>query len=209
MDKDIEDFDREDFDPNEWGNIPLPGLTDEELHSKNWHMSDITRERNKKQYGYGEYIVRSPGNDLLDFYDKEMLKLDPTSKAFSLIPPSIVYHYRFKHKYPIELFDKSKNYGRFAYLRDQLKDYYQTSDTTYWSQIYKTRFRWLLDTPHKEFKFKYRNEVEEFFKERFKQKAFRLVNLTKSKDETKILSHCFWRGVAAGWSITWKNQIDQ
>lgn len=27
---------REDYDPTEWGNIELPGLSDEELHSKNW-----------------------------------------------------------------------------------------------------------------------------------------------------------------------------
>jgi len=205
------DKDREDFDPNEWGNIKLPGLSDEELHRKNWHRSDIMKEKNKERYGYGEYIIRSPGNDLLDFYDKEMLKLDPTSKAFSKIPPSVVYHYRFEHDYPKELFDKSKNYGRLSYLRDQLSSYYQTHDQTYWGQVYKTRFRWLLDAPHQEYKFKYRKEVEQFFKERFKQKSFNSnsSNLQKSKDESKILSHCFWRGKAAGWSITWKNQIDQ
>jgi hypothetical protein len=47
MDKDIEDFDREDFDPNEWGNIPLPGMTDEELHSKNWNFVSRNKEISK------------------------------------------------------------------------------------------------------------------------------------------------------------------
>ena len=37
------DKDREDFDPNEWGNIELPGLSDEELHSKNWNKVDANR----------------------------------------------------------------------------------------------------------------------------------------------------------------------
>jgi|DEB0MinimDraft_10_1074344.scaffolds.fasta_scaffold20294_4 hypothetical protein len=28
---------REDYNPDEWGNIELPGISDEELHSKNWN----------------------------------------------------------------------------------------------------------------------------------------------------------------------------
>ena len=39
--------DREDFDPNEWGNIPLPGMTDEELHSKNWNRITAVKEAYK------------------------------------------------------------------------------------------------------------------------------------------------------------------
>ena len=39
------DKDREDFDPNEWGNIELPGLTDEELHRKDWGKVTRNKER--------------------------------------------------------------------------------------------------------------------------------------------------------------------
>lgn len=35
---------REDFDPTEWGNIELPGLSDEELHGKNWNHITGMRE---------------------------------------------------------------------------------------------------------------------------------------------------------------------
>ena len=41
------DKDREDFDPNEWGNIELPGLSDDELHSKNWNIITNNREQSK------------------------------------------------------------------------------------------------------------------------------------------------------------------
>ena len=43
------DKDREDFDPNEWGNIELPGLTDEELHSKNWNRITGLRDYYKTE----------------------------------------------------------------------------------------------------------------------------------------------------------------
>jgi hypothetical protein len=170
--------------------------------------SETTRKRNEETYGRGTYIIRSPGNDLLDFYDEEMLKLDPTSKAFSKIPPSVVYHYRFEHDYPAELFDKSKNYGRNAYLRDQLSEYHQTTDpkdNTYWGQVYSTRFRWLVDTPHKEYKVKYRKDVEKFFKEELGQGAG-FSGLKVNDTENASFVKTFWRGNAAGWSIVWVDE---
>ena len=33
-------------EPIEWGNIPVGGMTDEELHSTNWNYIDAARERN-------------------------------------------------------------------------------------------------------------------------------------------------------------------
>jgi len=35
---------REDYDANEWGNIQLPGLSDQELHGKNWNK--VTAAKN-------------------------------------------------------------------------------------------------------------------------------------------------------------------
>lgn len=171
--------------------------------------SQSTTINNLETYGSGTYIIRSPGNDLLDFYDKEMQMLDPRGKAFSKIPPSVVYHYRFDHEYPPELFDKSKNYGRNAYLRDQLKEMHQTKDPkdkTYWGQVYTTRFRWLVDKPHQTYEFKYLREVEDFLKNKFNQTVNFKISANRAKWNSKreaSFTHMNWRGALAGWSITW------
>jgi len=166
-------------------------------------VANNSRAHNLLNYGKGTYILRSPGNDLLDFYDTQMLNLDSTSKAFSKIPPSVVYHYRFEHEYPAELFDKSKNYGRYAYLRDQLSNYFVSADNTYWSQVYYTRMKWLVDKPHKEYKFKLKSEVDDFALKQFGQKISHKLATQKASKQLKIPVHqtMFWRGKVAGWSI--------
>jgi hypothetical protein len=200
------------FDDIEWGNQELPHLSHDEIMDPVWRLrpnkadKEKTHKVNLKNYGQGEYILRSPGNDLLDFYDKKMLLLDPTSKAFSKIPPSVVYHYRFKHHYPKELFDKSKNYGRNAYLRDILKKYHDTKDPTYWSQVYKTRFKWLIDKPHKEWKFKFKSDLNKFALELLGQKiGHKLSTQSYSNNlKNKNSETMFWRGNIAGWSIIYE-----
>ena len=196
---------REDYDPDEWGNIELPGLSDEELHSKDWHRSSIMLEINKTRYGHGTYEVRSPGCDLVDFYDVMMKRLDPTSKAWSYIPPSVVYHYRYEHEYPPELFDKSKNYGRNAYLRDSLKHLYDTTDATYWAQIYNHRYKWLRNTPSERKQFRYRNQVEEYLRIQNAGKGI-TGGLGVNSDKHRV-EQMWWRGNLAGWSVVWTPSV--
>lgn len=178
-------------------NIPyFPAKTEAE--------KQLTRERNAVMYGGVEWIVKSPGNDLLDFYDKQNELLGEDNRAYSSIPPSVVFHYRFEHQYPSELFDKSKNYGRFAYLRDKLSNYYKTNDGTYWAQVYKDRYNWLVDEPHKEYKFTYRSEVLAFLLKVTGQNGIRIIpSIHKNTGVRKNNSteHMFWRGKAKGWSI--------
>jgi hypothetical protein len=69
-------------------------------------MGDENQDRNKIIYGGVKWVLRSPGNDLLEFYDRQNILLGKDNRACSAIPPSIVYHYRFEHQYPKELFDK-------------------------------------------------------------------------------------------------------
>jgi len=38
------------WDDDEWGNIELPGLSDEELHGKNWNRVTAAKEINSRQY---------------------------------------------------------------------------------------------------------------------------------------------------------------
>jgi hypothetical protein len=191
---------------SEWqSNIPK-GLDLDKKYSpvRSETVKQATRDRNKKIYGHIKWIVRSPGNDLLEFYDRQNNLLGEDNRAHSAIPPSIVYHYRFEHQYPAELFDKSKNYGRGSYMRDRLKSYHQTSDPTYWRQVYESRYNWLVDRPHKEFVFDTKAKAMKFLKETTGQKSIRdtiSVHTITGKITKENLEHMYWRGNARGWSI--------
>lgn len=174
------------------------GLEQRKENSKN------SKKSNSIIYGNQTYVLRSPGNDLLDFYDKKNLELGPDNRQYSKVPPSVVFEYRFRHKYPKELFDKSKNYGIFAYLRDQLKRYHKTNDHTYWSQVYKNRYDWLVDEPHNEYRFKHKSELMNFLKEQTGQKAIsdKIAHNTNTGNiKEECLETMFWRGKLKGWSI--------
>jgi len=162
------------------------------------------KEKNIKIYGNQTYVLRSPGNDLLDFYDKQNNLLGKDNRARSAIPPSLVHYYRFKHDYPKELFDKSKNYGIHAYLRDQLKSYYRAKDNTYWGQVLKTRYDWMVDTPHLEYRFNLQSDLEKFVCEKFDQKCFS-KKIHHNTNTGILIEECletmFWRGKLKGWSM--------
>lgn len=168
--------------------------------------SDTAKKNNKKLYGGYKWIVCSPGNDMLAYYDKMNEELGSDNRAHSVISPSVVYHYRFEHEYPVELFDKSKNYGRFAYIRDCLKHFKVDFDPTYWAQVYKTRYDWLVDKPHEEWVFNSRDEMLNFLKEKFPTNKATNVKLgvhhhiTKNTGSTKT-SDMKWRGDLRGWSF--------
>jgi hypothetical protein len=194
-----------------WGNQELPGISNEELFSDEFakkvryaEMGELNRHRNKDIYGTVKWIVRSPGNDLLYFYDKQNELLGKDNRAYSSIPPSVVYHYRFEHQYPPELFDKSKNYGVNSYLRDRLSHYHNTSDATYWGQVRNKRYDWLVNAPHEEFIFNTKAEALSFLKEKTGQQTIRdtlAVHSVTNKLKKENLEHLFWRGNAKGWSI--------
>lgn len=165
-------------------------------------ISARRKKMNEEKYGLGEWIVRSPGNDLLDFYDEQMLILDINSKAYSRVPPSVVYHYRYDHKYPDIIFDKSANYGRWAYLKDQLSSYFSASDNSYYAQVYNTRFHWLKDNPCNTWRFKYKKDALEFIQNYVQQKTLITPhNYRQHFHNHEIHEFMWWRGKAAGWSV--------
>lgn len=188
-----------------WGNIELPGFDDKKLLDPLLNVRLATKENNKTLYGGYKWIVCSPGNDMLAYYDEQNELLGKDNRAHSAIPPSVVYHYRFEHEYPAELFDKSKNYGRFAYLRDKLKHLKHDYDPTYWAQVYKTRYNWLINKPHEEWAFDNRDKMLSFLREKSNQTAFNVKlgvhhNVTKNKGNMST-NNMFWRGVLKGWSV--------
>jgi len=163
-----------------------------------------SKTANEETYGQVKWILRSPGNDLLEFYDQQNILLGNTNRAYSAIPPSLVYHYRFEHRYPKELFDKSKNYGINSYLRDQLKHLFVAADKTYWAQVRTTRYDWLVDNPHTSIEFKYRHELIQYLKDNFDQDTFHFkVSVHKSNNKLKEFKseYMIWRGKLKGWSI--------
>jgi hypothetical protein len=181
-------------------NSQLAGL--KRKNDINWQQKQS--KRNEELYGNHTWILRSPGNDLLDFYDKQNELLGKENRAHSSIPPSTVYHYRFEHRYPKELFDKSKNYGINAYLRDRLRHLHDTSDPTYWGQVRTKRYDWLVDRAHTEIEFKFRTDIIEYLRKEFGQSGFHLtlaVNDSTFRLKKSKFEHMFWRGKLKGWSI--------
>jgi len=200
----------------EWGNINghIPA---DKFHDRYYQQGLATSTRNREKYNVGKWVLRSPGSDLLDYYDKQNAMLPHDSKAYCKVPPSVVYHYRYEHKYPSKIFDKSYNYGRSAYLRDTLKKYYDSSvldkhmpcgrvkrDNTYWGMIYTRTFRWLTTEKHTAHEFDIQSDMNEFLLKQMDQKSrnisqtiFHMANV----DNARYMTQCYWRGKLAGWSV--------
>jgi len=175
----------------------------------------------RETYGIGTYILRSPGNDLLDFYDNAMLDQDPSGKSWSYIPPSVVYKFRFDYKFPNAVLDKKNNFGRYAYMAETLKNYKLLThgnrvDKTYYHQILESRYEWLVDKPHENISFETGKDLREYTKSKFKQQinlhdSINVGNLITQPDSVSgKLYHMNWRGKLAGWSVifTPKNKLD-
>ncbi len=181
-------------------------LSAKKQDDKHLLRNDLIKLKSREYYDIGHYTLRSPGNDLLEFYDDMMLRQDPTSKAYSHIPPSVVFHFRFEHQYPKEVFDKKYNFGIGSYLRESLKEYYYTDDATYWGQIYTKRYDWLVDSPHTSIEFESMKDVVDYVKENFGQTISAHSMNVKSLLTTDgvvegAFEHMFWRGKLAGWSL--------
>jgi hypothetical protein len=89
-------------------------------------------------------------------------------------------------------------------LRDRLKAYHNTSDPTYWGQVYKSRYIWLTNTPHQEYVFETKAEAMSFLIKVTGQKSLRdtiSVHTVTGKITKENLEHMYWRGKSSGWSI--------
>jgi hypothetical protein len=166
-------------------------------------LKQRTREQNRVIYGGYKWIVCSPGNDLLAFYDQQNELLGKDNRAHSIIPPSMVYHYRFEHQYP-EFKRGANRPGRNAYLREKLKHLYDTDDGSYYGQVYATRYDWLVDKPHEEWAFDNANELCDFLQDKFQQKSVGIklgIHTVTGQIKRQRTQHMFWRGKLRGWSV--------
>lgn len=113
-------------------------ITEEEYDTKlaEWH----------KMYGYKQhtYILRSPGNDLLDYYDK-LNAQRPISDRLKL-SPSEIFDARFRKK-----FNSKKEHRK--YIKNLLISKGIIVDPTMHDTYAFKTLSWLIDEPHKEYRF--------------------------------------------------------
>jgi hypothetical protein len=148
-------------------------------------VSLSTMLRNAAKYGGGKWILRSPGNDLLDYYDQQNTLLGLDNRAYSAVPPSVVFDIRFR-----------QHFVSSVDIRKHCKNYKKTKDPTYWFQVQQKRYNWLIDKPSEIFEFEYKKDVKNFLQKKFDQKQFYFPN-----EQVTDWNKMFWRGKCAGWSI--------
>ena len=187
-------------------NERLKGTRDQTFRKQSQRYIDTannSRANNIERYYYGDYILRSPGNDLLDFYDSMMLRLDVNSKCRCPIPPSVVFDMRFRLKFPDYVEPNKYNYGKWAFLADRYRNFYDTTDNTWYAQKYNQTFKWLKDEPHKEWRFKCYNDLKDFAKNKLGITIHHGITLASTQNKSKIFTkeEMTWRGAGAGYSV--------
>jgi len=163
----------------------LDGKRKQAVKMKEWHQNVATSDYYKKakqaardvsSTGY-EYILRSPGKDLLDIYDEEWrLLTQRKSRQAPEIPPSLVYKIRYELKLPAPKGRPKLGVTSAKEIMQELcKDYKQTDDQTYWMQILKTRYSWLTDKNSTEHRFDYIVDMHDFSKNITNKNSKRMV----------------------------------
>lgn len=140
-----------------------------------------------------EYEVRSPGNDLLDFYDQQNLLLGPGRR--SAIPPSVIFRVRFRTKLPKTRSGANQTAPNItSTVREICRPYKETKDTSYWHQVLKTKMDWLVDTPAQRWRFTYHKDALAHIEQQIGHRPS--INPYNPR-----LDYAWFRGAAKGWSI--------
>lgn len=151
------------------------GDTEYKKLQKNW----------QEKYGF-KVEVRSPGNDLLDFYDKQNAIRGERQRL--KIPPSIIYNIRFSESYlsTKDIYHICKPYYDNGAVTD--------SDWSYYKNMRKNRLAWLVDTPSIKKICHSEKEINEFVSQSIKQEI----------DCHNVLNGNVglgWHGKLGGWSF--------
>jgi hypothetical protein len=161
--------------------------------------SKKSKQHNLKTYGKGTYIVRTPGNDLLDFYDKQWNdKINSTKNNIFPIPPSYIYKFRYQTQIP-------KGRGNNQTTGITITDIFKQTCKPYADEFPSWKvgkhpqfYPWLTDKKSQQKTFKLRSHVVEYLTE-IKGKKQRDINIRAHSDGPKELM--FWKGALAGYSI--------
>ena len=122
-----------------------PDATSSIAHNSHFYstVTDIEYKQKlddwNKQFGHKKqtYILRSPGNDLLDYYDEMNSKRG--TGDISKIPPSVVFHCRFNIDNEQERLDYMWQYCQ----QNNVKIKHKCD-----CKRYLNTFKWLVDKPH-------------------------------------------------------------
>ena len=170
--------------------------TDPELKEK---ASARSKKHNIDQYNVGTYIVRSPGNDLLDFYD-QMHAACFDGGNITPVPPSRIFQFRFRTELP-EAFGANHASGptHTSIFREVCAPYADNFDSKKIASDKNKLFKWLVDKPSVQKEFKLGRHAVDYLSEikGKSQRGLRIVVHSDNPDHEEI----FWKGPLAGWSI--------
>jgi hypothetical protein len=180
-----------------FANFDFPSERQINAETKSTKMRIISRHR----YGKGTYIVRSPGCDLLDFYDNEWLSYKNGKSKQATLPPSIIYRIRHAEQYA-----PRTRHSRIVEILEQegYGDVVKNSATCFTKDVFNSMYKWLPTTPHESWEFREQTEAYNFVKELFpnKFKGKRLNQQIQPYSKINpITTHMWWMSQPAGWSI--------
>lgn len=152
------------------------------------YVDPVEAKRLKKEWEntYGYCIeVRSPGNDLLEFYDEQNLLRGKSQRNY--VPPSVIYQIRF-----------SKVYLTTKDIYEIAKPYYDTEDMSFYKNLRKNRLSWLVDKPSVRKICYSQEEAVEYVKSMTGAKTVEYTIHSKAS--------LGWHGKLAGWSFIKKQR---
>jgi len=165
-------------------------LKTDTYYINNAMSSDRMRSYNLKKVEQYKYIFRTPGSDLLDFYDKMWQKYTRTNK--SPIPPSAVYRIRYQ-----ETYEKGKKMQKLWDIIGEYTDISRLSEC-FPKDAINRHCKWLTKEKSKQYTFNIQLDLRKFILENYniKDKALLISPTGKGIKET-----IFWFGDIAGCSI--------
>jgi hypothetical protein len=152
---------------------------------------------NKERFAHQQYVFRTPGSDLLDFYDKMWEQRDAKMKC--RIQPSVVYQLRF-----LEEYEKGKMQKK---ILDICSKYIDVTDIneTFAKDTKKHVYKWLTTEKSKQYTFDTQQEVLDFLLKEYNTKSYIPVNPNAKKHE-KQEEYMWWHSKLVGCSIIVKEK---
>lgn len=166
------------------------------------------KQSNLNVYSKGTYIVRSPGNDLLDFYDRmHKEKVEAPKNNITPIPPSRIYQFRYKTELP-DVFGANQFSGltQTDIFRNVCKPYADNFNSQKIAIDKKVLYKWLVDKPSEQTKFKLGSHAVDFLSKikGSSQRGLKIAVHTKNP----VYEQMFWKGTLAGWSVVFIKDED-
>lgn len=163
--------------------------------------SKRSKQNNLVNYSVGTYIVRSPGNDLLDFYDMmHKRKVDAPKSNIAPIPPSRIFEFRYRAKLPSPIGANGvSGLTQTDVYRQVCSPYADDHDSKRIAGDKIVLYKWLVDKPSVQKEFKLRAHAVDYLTE-IKGKNQRGIDITVHTDNP-VHETIFWKGPLAGYSI--------